>query len=122
MSCCAPVLDELSFTSDVIHSQGVVVVAFSRGTDAVLQERLNEICPLVEGRARLVRIDVASHPGPARLYRVKAFPTLVFLRNGLEIGRLTGLRTAAQYALAVEVTESALPGMESTRGGSTTRP
>jgi thioredoxin-like negative regulator of GroEL len=120
--CCAQVLDEISFVGEVIHADGVVVAAFTRGEDRVMEGRLNELCPLIEGRARVVRIDVSRDPGPASLYRVKSFPTLVFFRNGLEIGRLVGLRTAAQYALAVEITESALPGMETVRGGTTTRP
>ncbi len=114
-----PWLNELSFLSDVLEAHGVVVVAFLRKVDAdtgLIGARLAELQPMVQGRARLVRIDSVVEPGPARLCRIQRFPTLVFFRNGLEIGRLEGMRTAAQYALAVDIAESALPGVESVPG------
>jgi thioredoxin-like negative regulator of GroEL len=117
-----PWLSELAFLSDVVEAPGVVVVAFLRKADAdtgLIGARLAELEPMVAGRARLLRIDAVAEPGPARLYRVRQFPTLVFFRNGLEIGRLEGLRTAAQYALAVDIAESALPGVESVRSSDT---
>jgi hypothetical protein len=110
--CCTRIDDETSYLTEVLQSEGVVVVAFSDGPDSALEARLAELCQVLEGRARLVGVDRLEQPGPARLHRVDVFPTLVFFRNGLEIGRLTGLRTTAQYALAIEITETALPGME----------
>ncbi|MBL9025446.1 MAG: hypothetical protein JNL21_24840 [Myxococcales bacterium] len=118
--CCTRIDDEASYLTDVLQSEGVVVAAFSDGPDPALDARLAELCDLLEGRARLVAVDRRRQPGPARLHRVEAFPTLVFFRNGLEIGRLAGLRTAAQYALAIEITETALPGMETVHSPPTT--
>lgn len=113
--CCIPIDDEASYLTEVIQAEGVVVTAFTDGPDPHVHERLAEVSGLLGGRAKLVSVDGWRHPGPARLHRIESFPTVVFFRNGLEIGRLPGLRTAAQYALAIEITETALPGMETVR-------
>ncbi len=110
--CCTPIDDEASHLTEALRTEGVVVAAFSDGPDSALDACLAELGGVLEGRARLVGVDRLAQPGPARLHRVDVFPTLVFFRNGLEIGRLAGLRTTAQYALAIEITETALPGME----------
>jgi thioredoxin 1 len=50
----------------------------------LLSENLREINLDVE------EIDVDDHPDLAKQFKIKALPTLVFLKDGVELSRLTG--------------------------------
>ncbi len=115
-------LTELSFVEEVLHERGIALVAFLAPWSVACRELealLVGLAPELGGRARVYRVDVDREPGLVRLYRVGAFPTVVVFRNGMEIGRLDQVRTAAAWRLAVEVAETAPAGAEVVRGGAT---
>lgn len=93
------------------------MLGFVRGSNTLqlLETRLIAIAREVRGRAVVALVD-ASHPGKAeglfRLYQVLSSPTVLVLRRGAELGRLTGLRTLEQYSLALDSALLAPPDAE----------
>lgn len=46
-------------------------------------------------RIQLQKIDVDEEPVPVQQYNVRSMPTVVFLRDGREVGRIVGSRPRA---------------------------
>lgn len=46
-------------------------------------------------RVQLQKIDVDEEPVPVQRYNVRSMPTVVFLRDGREVGRIVGSRPRA---------------------------
>jgi thioredoxin 1 len=80
---------------------GVTLVDFTAahcGPCRQLAPVLDALALEYKGRARIVAIDVDEDPHLAELYRVRAMPTLVVLRDGHEVGRVVGARPRAFVA------------------------
>jgi thioredoxin 2 len=50
----------------------------------------------LKGRALLVKVDSDANPRLAARFGIRSIPTLVKLRQGVEAGRLAGVRPAAE--------------------------
>ena len=55
-----------------------------------------------EGQAVIAKVDVDSEPDLARRFGVLSIPTVVFLKNGKEIGRKVGLMPAQAYTAVLD--------------------
>lgn len=73
---------------------------------AVLSNYLSEI-DFVEQNAELTEIDITQHPEYIDRYNLSSVPVLVFLRNGLEITRFTGLRGTDEIIDAINTAKEA---------------
>ncbi|MCG7628974.1 thioredoxin family protein [Epibacterium sp. MM17-32] len=62
------------------------------GPCKALDKELDKLREEVE----LVRINIEEDHGVARLHNIRAVPTMVLLKDDVEIGRLSGRHTAAQ--------------------------
>lgn len=80
------------------------MVAFVRGdgTEQQLEQRLSLLLREYKGQAVVALVEVGQAEGLCRLYQVVTSPTVVILRQGAELGRLTGLRGQEHYALALD--------------------
>jgi thioredoxin 1 len=52
--------------------------------------------------AQIVKVDADTSPDNAEKYQVEALPTLVFIKNGEEVERLTGGRDRATLAQLID--------------------
>ena len=50
----------------------------------------------LEPQARVLKLDVEAHPQSGSQYRVQSIPTLVLLRAGREVARVSGVMTPQQ--------------------------
>lgn len=50
----------------------------------------------------LVRCDIDEDIGAVRLHAVRSIPTLIFLKDNLEVARLTGKQTARSIDLTIQ--------------------
>ena len=64
-------------------------------------EQVKEECPEVE----IVKIDVEEDVEATDTYGIRNIPTLVFIKNGEEVTRLSGLRTKEQIIEAINGAE-----------------
>lgn len=62
------------------------------GPCKALDKELDKLREEVE----LVRVNIEEDHGVARLHNIRAVPTLVLLKDDVEVGRLSGRNTAAQ--------------------------
>ena len=62
------------------------------GPCRALDKELDKLREEVE----LVRVNIEEDHGVARLHNIRAVPTLVLLKDDVEIGRLSGRNTAAK--------------------------
>jgi thioredoxin 1 len=59
---------------------------------------LHALAKEYSGQVELVAIDVDDEPIAAQRYNVRSMPTLVFERDGREVGRIVGTRPRAFVA------------------------
>jgi thioredoxin 1 len=97
MSQALPAVDLAGFPR-VQATPGVTVLDFGaercppcRAMEPVLLAIADEY----KGRAHVASIDCDREPSLAARYNVRAMPTLVFLRDGREVGRVVGARSRA---------------------------
>jgi thioredoxin len=79
---------------------GVTVLDFTAawcGPCRVLSPMLAKLVaePAYSGRARMIEIDVDDEQALAQRFDVRSMPTLVFWRDGREVGRIVGNRPRA---------------------------
>lgn len=47
-------------------------------------------------------IDVDNNPDEASMHGVRGVPTVIFMKNGVEVNRITGLVSKRNYEIAIE--------------------
>lgn len=88
------VVNEENFAAEVTKAKGLVVVDFSAewcGPCRLMAPVLEEFAGEVAGRAKVCTLDVEQAPKTTAQWRVLSLPTLLFIRNGQEVGRVIGL-------------------------------
>jgi thioredoxin 1 len=111
---CEDSLQEL-----VLEAAGIVALHFDAPWSKRSQEvgaSLPQLAREFDRRVRVARVDIDVWPSVANLYRIADIPTIVLFRNGIELGRLVGLRPYAQLVIALETALASPPGAESMRG------
>jgi thioredoxin 1 len=84
---------EAAFEKDVLNSAEPVLVDFWAtwcGPCKALAPKLEEIAGEMQGKARIVKVDVDANGGISTKYGVRGIPTLVIFKAGKEVGRLVG--------------------------------
>ena len=85
-------VSKMDFENEVINSNGLVVVDFFASwcvpckAIAPILEQLS--CELGDA-AKIVKIDVDEDKEIANLYKIKSMPTLVFLKHGEIVDKIT---------------------------------
>ncbi len=90
---------------NIINSQELVLVDFHalwcgpcKMQGPILQEFANEI----DGKARIIKVDIDKNPSIAQLYSVRSVPTLIMFKNGEVLWQESGVKTKQQLLDAVE--------------------
>lgn len=96
-------LTEAAFDRAV--SQGVTLVDFWAGWCGpckMLAPTIDQLSDTYTGKAVVAKVDVDAEPGLARRFGVMSIPTVVLLKDGVEVDRKVGLLPADAYAKALE--------------------
>ncbi len=90
---------EATFESEVLQSKLPVLVDFyadwcgpCRAVAPVLEEIANEL----EGKLKIVKLDVDANDVFSFKFGVQSIPSLLIFQNGKEVGRLVGFMPKAQ--------------------------
>lgn len=57
---------------------------------------LKEVAAQVEGKARVIKVDVDRNPAVAQAYGIRSIPSLIIFRKGQPVWRATGVRQAQE--------------------------
>ena len=85
--------------SDLINSDKPVLIDFSAewcGPCKMMAPILKEVAKNVNGRVRILKIDVDRNPKVAAQYQIQGVPTLILFKNGQPVWRQSGVLQANQ--------------------------
>lgn len=88
------------FTDNEFQTQikkGVTLVDFHAnwcGPCRSLAPILEQVAEEVKGKATIGKIDIDNEPKTAAQFQIASVPTMILFKDGKEVGRLVGLRTA----------------------------
>ncbi len=83
------------FQNQIKH--GVTLVDFHAnwcGPCRTLAPVLEQVAKDVSGKAVIGKIDIDNEQKTAAQFQITSVPTMILFKNGKEVGRLVGLRTA----------------------------
>jgi thioredoxin 1 len=77
--------------------EGVTLVDFHAnwcGPCRTLAPILEQVAQEVQGKATIGKVDIDNAQQTAATFQITSVPTMILFKNGKEVGRLVGLRTA----------------------------
>lgn len=96
---------DADFATEVLAQPGLVVVDFWADwcrPCTVLSAHTEHLATVYGDRLRVVALDVDENPATPERYAIMGLPTLLFVRNGEEVGRQVGLLTYEALQAQVE--------------------
>jgi len=103
-----PKLNEVNFDFEVIQSPLPVIVDFTAvwcGPCKMLDPVVKQIADELQGRVKVVKLDVDDNPNLTMQYGVMGVPTLMLFVNGSPAQRMTGYqpkdRIIAKFASSI---------------------
>lgn len=84
-----------TFQQLILEGQGPIVVEFMSYGCAhcrILEPVLQQVAEVVKAREKIFRVNIAVEPDLASFYEILGTPTLLMFSNGVEVGRVDGLR------------------------------
>ena len=95
----------LDFQKEVLESDVPVLVDFSAewcGPCRMIGPAVEQIAVELEGKARVVTIDVDEHADIAGRYGIMSIPALLVFKGGQEVDRMVGAAPKDRIAAMVE--------------------
>jgi thioredoxin 1 len=86
-------VSDASFEADVLKATGPVVVDFWAewcGPCKMIAPALDEIAGSLEGKVKIVKLNVDENPATAQKYGIMSIPTLMIFKNGEIASRQLG--------------------------------
>lgn len=80
--------------NQLIHSEQPVLVDFFAtwcGPCKAMEPIIKEVAKLVQGKARVVKVDIDKQTQLAQVYNVQAVPTFMIFKNGNAVWRHPGM-------------------------------
>lgn len=91
--------------SELINSEKPVLIDFHAtwcGPCKMMGPILQDVAKKVDGRAKILKIDVDKNQGVAAKYQVQGVPTLMVFKNGKMVWRQSGVVPAHQLVEVLE--------------------
>ena len=91
----AKIINTSQFRGSVEENQGVVVVDFFAtwcGPCNVMSPIVDEIAQKYDNDVRVAKVDIDENEELAEENDIGVVPTIIFYKNGSELGRLSGVR------------------------------
>ena len=95
-----------TFDQDVIQSDLPVMVDFWAPWCApcrTMGQTLDQVAPEMDGRVKIVKVNVDENPQIAARFGIQSIPTLIFFRESQAIGMIPGALPAETLRKALEL-------------------
>lgn len=92
---------DASFKSDVLDSNLPVVVDFWAewcGPCRMIAPALEEISKEMEGKVKIVKLNVDENPGTAGQFGIRSIPTLLLFKDGKQAAQMVGAKPKGELA------------------------
>jgi len=100
---------KLDFQTQILNNEGICLVdMFSHQCPPcrALSPMMSSLAKTYAGKVAVCKVNVDNHPAIAKQYRIHNIPTVLIIKNGKEVKRLSGLRPATEYtAILNEIIE-----------------
>lgn len=96
---------DASFDTDVINSDGLVLVDFWAawcGPCKAIAPVLEELAEDYQGRVKIVKVDVDANPQSAARFGIRSIPTLFVFKNGERVETVVGGRPKSEFAALLD--------------------
>ncbi len=100
-----PHVGKEDFEREVLQSNQPVLVDFYAdwcGPCRALEPVIEELAQELQGRLKIVKLDVDQNSELSLQYNVHSVPTLILFKNGQEVERIVGYLPKAQLLQALE--------------------
>ena len=84
-----------SFENEVVNSNTPVLVDFWAewcGPCRMMLPRLEELASKVEGKAKVMKMNVDENPNTPSSFRIMSIPTMILFQNGQPVEKLVGIQ------------------------------
>jgi len=89
----ATVVSDANFDAEVLKSKEPVVVDFFAewcGPCKAMAPALEQVASELQGKVKVVKLDVDQNPNTTQKYGIQAMPTLIMFKGGEEVNRNVG--------------------------------
>lgn len=89
----------MSGFNELIQGEQPVLVDFSAewcGPCKMMSPILHEVAPKVNGRVKIIKVDIDQAPSAAAKFNVRSVPTLMLFRKGQVLWRQSGVVAARE--------------------------
>ena len=94
-------LAEVAFNAQLSKSELPMVVDFWApwcGPCRTMAPEFEKVCAQLEPRARFAKVDTEAHQDVGAQYQIRSIPTLAIFKAGREVARISGARSARDFA------------------------
>jgi thioredoxin 1 len=98
---------DTTFNQEVINSDKPVLVDFWAtwcGPCKMVAPAVEKVASKLEGKLKVVKVDVDQNPVVANMFGITSIPTLILFKDGKALGKIVGFRPADQIEAAVRGT------------------
>jgi len=91
----ARIINTFEFQDEVLNKSGVVLVDFFAtwcGPCKMLATVLDELSAHMEGRSKVLKVDVDRSPEVAQKYGISTVPTMILFKDGRAIEKIVGFQ------------------------------
>jgi len=99
------ITNQADFTEKVLQAKLPVLVDFWApwcGPCKMVAPELEAVAATYEGKALVAKVNVDEQPQIASQFHVSGIPTLLVIKNGVEVNRIVGFRPRKDIGVALD--------------------